>query len=166
VYGSEQEIAGKDKRKTTPVGGSLADPKRYHRVVVIFEDDERRGTYVVTRQISEFQNEHHLKALGLQVSVATYDREQLNSLKAFDMDILTGFGIIVDPQIMCTNNLNLKAIANPREMVYYSLEVDAALTAMIIIIVLVDENLRTKKKRPRRRMKEKRENQIEKARIG
>ena len=74
------------------------------------------------------------------------------------MDILTGFGIIVDPQTMCTSNLNLIAIANPKEMVCYSLEVDAALTAMIIIFVLVDEKLRMKKQPPRRRMKERRIN--------
>ena len=82
------------------------------------------------------------------------------------MDILTDFGTILDPQTTSTGNLDWVTIANPREMVYYSLEVDAALTAMIIIIVLVDENLRTKKKRSRRRMKERRINQIEKAGIG
>lgn len=74
VYGSEQETAGKDKRKTAPARGSFVDPKWCYHVAVIFEDDERRGAYLVTCWMGEFQNEHHLKA-RLQVSVATYDRK-------------------------------------------------------------------------------------------
>ena len=57
---------------------------------------------------------------------------------------------------MGTNNLNLVAIANPREMVCYSLEIDANLTAIIITFVPIDKNLRMKNKRPRRRKKERR----------
>ncbi|XP_043711009.1 dihydrolipoyl dehydrogenase 2, chloroplastic-like [Telopea speciosissima] len=62
----------------------------------------------------EFQNEHHLKAFGLQVSSARYDRQGVadhannlaskirnnltNSLKAIGVDILTGVGTILGPQ--------------------------------------------------------------------
>ncbi|CAN1181638.1 Dihydrolipoyl dehydrogenase 1, chloroplastic [Linum perenne] len=68
----------------------------------------------------ELQNEHHLKALGLQVPVelglysAGYDRQGVadhannlatkirgsltNSMKALGVDILTGFGTVLSPQ--------------------------------------------------------------------
>ena len=36
VYSNKQETAEKDKRKTTPAEGSLANPKRCHHVAVIF----------------------------------------------------------------------------------------------------------------------------------
>ena len=52
---------------------------------------------MVTCWMGKFQNEHYLKALGLQVSIVTCYRERLNSLKALDVDILTSCGIIVDP---------------------------------------------------------------------
>ena len=100
---------------------------------------------MITYQMGEFRDEHHLKALWWQVSATTCDKKQLNSLKALDVDILMEFGIILDPQTIGTNNLNLVAIANPREMVCYSLKKDVALTAITIIFVPVDENLRTTK---------------------
>jgi len=146
-----------DKRKTAPAEGRLADPKRCHRIAANFEDDEKRGTHVVAGRL-DFQNDRHLEAVGLQISAATCNKERLNSLKAFDEDTLTGFGIILNPQTMSTSKLNLVAIANPREIVCYSLEEDAALSAMIIIFVSI-ENLKMKKKRPRRRKKERRMNQ-------
>ncbi|XP_075081831.1 dihydrolipoyl dehydrogenase 2, chloroplastic [Nicotiana tabacum] len=62
----------------------------------------------------ELKNLHHLKALGLQVSAAGYDRQAVadhannlalkirnnltNSMKALGVDILTGVGTIVGPQ--------------------------------------------------------------------
>lgn len=65
-------------------------------------------------RMRELQNEHHLKALGLQVSGAGYDRQGVadhannlasnirnnltNSLKALGVDILTGFGTIMGTQ--------------------------------------------------------------------
>ena len=85
-----------DKRKTAPAKERLADLKRCHRIAANFEDDEKRGTYVVAGRL-EFRNDRHLEAVGLQISAATCDKEQLNSLKAFDVDTLTSFGIILDP---------------------------------------------------------------------
>ena len=88
------------------------------------------------------------------------------------MDILIGFGTILDPQIASTNNLDWVAIANPREMVYYTLEVDATLIAIVRAVVtsrgfvLVDENIRAKRNRPRWRRKERGINQMERAGIG
>ncbi|KAI5650899.1 hypothetical protein M9H77_36904 [Catharanthus roseus] len=65
-------------------------------------------------RMRELQDEHHLKALGLQVSAVGYDRQGVadhannlaskirgnltNSLKALGVDILTGFGTILGPQ--------------------------------------------------------------------
>ncbi|KAJ6689790.1 hypothetical protein OIU85_006130 [Salix viminalis] len=62
----------------------------------------------------ELQSEHHMKALGLQVAAAGYDRQGVadhannlamkirsnltNSMKALGVDILTGFGSILGPQ--------------------------------------------------------------------
>ncbi|KAK9084320.1 hypothetical protein Scep_030791 [Stephania cephalantha] len=68
----------------------------------------------VSRRLRELQNEHHLKALGLQVAAAGYDRQSVadhandlaskirghltNSMKALGVDILTGVGTILGPQ--------------------------------------------------------------------
>ena len=109
----------------------------------------------------EFQNDQHLKALRLQVSATTYDRERLNSLKALDVDILTGFGTILDSQTVSTNNFDWVVIANPWGSVYHTLEVDATLIAIVQVVVitcgfvLVDENIRAKRNMPRWRKRNK-----------
>ncbi|XP_042517266.1 dihydrolipoyl dehydrogenase 2, chloroplastic-like isoform X1 [Macadamia integrifolia] len=73
-----------------------------------------KALLAVSGRMREFQSEHHLKALGLQVSSARYDRQGVadhannlaskirnnltNSLKAIGVDILTGVGTILGPQ--------------------------------------------------------------------
>ncbi|XP_059317851.1 dihydrolipoyl dehydrogenase 2, chloroplastic-like [Lycium ferocissimum] len=73
-----------------------------------------KALLAVSGRMRELKNEHHLKALGLQVSAAGYDRQAVadhannlaskirnnltNSLKALGVDILTGVGTIVGPQ--------------------------------------------------------------------
>ncbi|XP_028075407.1 dihydrolipoyl dehydrogenase 2, chloroplastic-like isoform X5 [Camellia sinensis] len=73
-----------------------------------------KALLAVSGRIRELQNDHHLKALGLQVSAAGYDRQGVadhannlaskirsnltNSLKALGVDILTGVGTILGPQ--------------------------------------------------------------------
>lgn len=73
-----------------------------------------KALLAVSGRMREFQNEHHLKALGLQVSSPGYDRQGVadhannlaskirsnltNSLKALGVDILTGVGTLVGTQ--------------------------------------------------------------------
>lgn len=73
-----------------------------------------KALLAVSGRMRELQNEHHLKALGLQVSAASYDRQGVadhannlaskirnnltNSMKALGVDILTGVGTILGPQ--------------------------------------------------------------------
>ncbi|KAJ8542115.1 hypothetical protein K7X08_016981 [Anisodus acutangulus] len=73
-----------------------------------------KALLAVSGRMRELKNVHHLKALGLQVSAAGYDRQAVadhannlaskirynltNSLKALGVDILTGVGTIVGPQ--------------------------------------------------------------------
>ncbi|XP_062174770.1 dihydrolipoyl dehydrogenase 2, chloroplastic-like [Alnus glutinosa] len=73
-----------------------------------------KALLAVSGRMRELQNEHHLKALGLQVSAAGYDRQGVadhannlatkirssltNSMNALGVDILTGFGTILGPQ--------------------------------------------------------------------
>ncbi|KAJ9546402.1 hypothetical protein OSB04_018945 [Centaurea solstitialis] len=73
-----------------------------------------KALLAVSGRMRELQDEHHLKALGLQVSGAGYDRQAVadhasnlaskirnnltNSLTALGVDILTGFGSILGPQ--------------------------------------------------------------------
>ncbi|KAF5194813.1 Dihydrolipoyl dehydrogenase, partial [Thalictrum thalictroides] len=73
-----------------------------------------KALLAVSGRMREYQNEHHLKALGLQVSAAGYDRQGVadhannlaskirsnltNSMKAIGVDILTGFGTVLGPQ--------------------------------------------------------------------
>ncbi|MBA0615113.1 hypothetical protein Godav_015298 [Gossypium davidsonii] len=73
-----------------------------------------KALLAVSGRMRELQSEHHMKALGLQVSAAGYDRQGVadhannlaskirsnltNSMKALGVDILTGFGNIVGPQ--------------------------------------------------------------------
>ncbi|KAH7678635.1 dihydrolipoamide dehydrogenase protein [Dioscorea alata] len=73
-----------------------------------------KALLAVSGRMRELQSEHHLKALGLQVSSAGYDRQGVadhannlaskirsnltNSLKALGVDILNGVGSIVGPQ--------------------------------------------------------------------
>ncbi|XP_057475566.1 dihydrolipoyl dehydrogenase 2, chloroplastic-like isoform X2 [Actinidia eriantha] len=72
-----------------------------------------KALLAVSGRMRELQNDHHLKALGLQVSAAGYDRQGVadhannlaskirnnltNSLKALGVDILTGVGTILGP---------------------------------------------------------------------
>ncbi|XP_051130042.1 dihydrolipoyl dehydrogenase 2, chloroplastic-like [Andrographis paniculata] len=72
-----------------------------------------KALLAVSGRMRELQDEHHMKALGLQVSAAGYDRQAVadhannlalkirgnltNSLNALGVDILTGFGTIVGP---------------------------------------------------------------------
>ncbi|KAJ4954427.1 hypothetical protein NE237_011210 [Protea cynaroides] len=73
-----------------------------------------KALLAVSGRMREFQNEQHLKALGLQVSSAGYDRQGVanhandlaskirnnltNSMKAIGVDILTGVGTVLGPQ--------------------------------------------------------------------
>ncbi|KAE9610011.1 hypothetical protein Lal_00006806 [Lupinus albus] len=73
-----------------------------------------KALLAVSGRMRELKTDHHLKALGLQVSGAGYDRQAVadhannlatkirsnltNSMKALGVDILTGFGTIVGPQ--------------------------------------------------------------------
>ncbi|KAE8654898.1 Dihydrolipoyl dehydrogenase 1 [Hibiscus syriacus] len=73
-----------------------------------------KALLAVNGKMRELQSEHHMKALGLQVSAAEYDRHGVedhannlaskiqsnltNSMKALGIDILTGVGTIVGPQ--------------------------------------------------------------------
>ncbi|XP_016573538.2 dihydrolipoyl dehydrogenase 2, chloroplastic isoform X1 [Capsicum annuum] len=73
-----------------------------------------KALLAVSGRMRELKNEHHLKALGLQVSAAGYDRQAVadhannlaskirnnltNSLKALGVDILTGVGTIMGTQ--------------------------------------------------------------------
>ncbi|GJS38514.1 dihydrolipoyl dehydrogenase [Tanacetum coccineum] len=73
-----------------------------------------KALLAVSGRMRELQDEHHMKALGIQVSGAGYDRQAVadhasnlaskirnnltNSMKALGVDILTGFGSIVGPQ--------------------------------------------------------------------
>ncbi|OAY56098.1 dihydrolipoyl dehydrogenase 1, chloroplastic isoform X2 [Manihot esculenta] len=73
-----------------------------------------KALLAVSGRMRELQSEHHMKALGLQVSAAGYDRQGVadhannlaskirnnltNSLKALGVDILTGVGTVLGPQ--------------------------------------------------------------------
>ncbi|XP_052194565.1 dihydrolipoyl dehydrogenase 2, chloroplastic-like isoform X5 [Diospyros lotus] len=73
-----------------------------------------KALLAVSGRMRELQNEHHMKAFGLQVAAAGYDRQAVadhasnlaskirsnltNSLKALGVDILTGAGTILGPQ--------------------------------------------------------------------
>ncbi|XP_049405679.1 dihydrolipoyl dehydrogenase 1, chloroplastic-like isoform X1 [Solanum stenotomum] len=73
-----------------------------------------KALLAVSGRMRELKNKHHLKALGIQVSGAGYDRQAVadhannlaskirnnltNSLKALGVDILTGVGTITGPQ--------------------------------------------------------------------
>ncbi|XP_039040283.1 dihydrolipoyl dehydrogenase 2, chloroplastic-like [Hibiscus syriacus] len=94
--------------------------------IAIIEGDVVGGTCVnrscvpskallaVSGKMRELQSDHHMKALGLQVSAAGYDRQGVadhannldskirsnltNSMKSLGVDILTGVGTVVGPQ--------------------------------------------------------------------
>ncbi|KAJ4722045.1 Dihydrolipoyl dehydrogenase [Melia azedarach] len=73
-----------------------------------------KALLAVSGRMRELQSEHHMKALGLQVAAAGYDRQGVadhannlatkirnnltNSMKALGVDILTGVGTILGPQ--------------------------------------------------------------------
>ncbi|KAI3860705.1 hypothetical protein MKX03_014741 [Papaver bracteatum] len=73
-----------------------------------------KALLAVSGRMRELQNEQHMKAFGLQVSAASYDRQAVadhannlaskirnnltNSMKALGVDILTGYGSVVGPQ--------------------------------------------------------------------
>ncbi|KAL8244481.1 hypothetical protein R6Q59_010739 [Mikania micrantha] len=73
-----------------------------------------KALLAVSGRMRELQDDHHMKALGLQVSGAGYNRQAVadhasnlaskirinltNSLKALGVDILSGFGTILGPQ--------------------------------------------------------------------
>lgn len=73
-----------------------------------------KALLAVSGRMRELQDEHHLKALGIQVSAASYDRQAVadhannlaakirgnltNSMKAMGVDILVGMGSLVGPQ--------------------------------------------------------------------
>ncbi|KAK2977725.1 hypothetical protein RJ640_013743 [Escallonia rubra] len=73
-----------------------------------------KALLAVSGRMRELQNEHHMKAFGLQVAAAGYDRQGVadhannlaskirnnltNSMKALGVDILTGVGSIMGPQ--------------------------------------------------------------------
>jgi dihydrolipoamide dehydrogenase len=75
-----------------------------------------KALLAVSGRMRELRDEHHLKALGIQVAAATYDRQAVadhannlatkirgnltNSMKAIGVDILTGFGSVVAPQVV------------------------------------------------------------------
>uniref|UniRef100_A0A0D6R4G8 dihydrolipoyl dehydrogenase n=1 Tax=Araucaria cunninghamii TaxID=56994 RepID=A0A0D6R4G8_ARACU len=73
-----------------------------------------KALLAVSGRMRELQSEHHLKAMGIQVAAAGYDRQSVadhannlaskirgnltNSMKALGVDILTGVGTIVGSQ--------------------------------------------------------------------
>uniref|UniRef100_A0A0C9RQP7 dihydrolipoyl dehydrogenase n=1 Tax=Wollemia nobilis TaxID=56998 RepID=A0A0C9RQP7_9CONI len=73
-----------------------------------------KALLAVSGRMRELQSEHHLKAMGIQVAAAGYDRQSVadhannlaskirgnltNSMKALGVDILTGVGTVVGPQ--------------------------------------------------------------------
>ncbi|KAL3538259.1 hypothetical protein ACH5RR_001625 [Cinchona calisaya] len=73
-----------------------------------------KALLAVSGRMRELQNEHHMKAFGLQVAGAGYDRQGVadhannlaskirsnltNSMKALGVDILTGVGTVLGPQ--------------------------------------------------------------------
>ncbi|PKI40655.1 hypothetical protein CRG98_038910 [Punica granatum] len=73
-----------------------------------------KALLAVSGRMRELQSDHHLKALGLQVAAAGYDRQAVadhannlaskirnnltNSMKALGVDILTGVGTVLGPQ--------------------------------------------------------------------
>ncbi|KAM7279944.1 hypothetical protein ACFE04_007078 [Oxalis oulophora] len=73
-----------------------------------------KALLAVSGRMRELQNEHHMKALGLQVAAAGYDRQAVadhannlatkirnnltNSMKSLGVDILTGAATILGPQ--------------------------------------------------------------------
>ncbi|XP_026436817.1 dihydrolipoyl dehydrogenase 2, chloroplastic-like isoform X2 [Papaver somniferum] len=73
-----------------------------------------KALLAVSGRMRELQNEQHMKAFGLRVSAASYDRQAVadhannlaskirnnltNSMKALGVDILTGYGSVVGPQ--------------------------------------------------------------------
>ncbi|KAL7237645.1 hypothetical protein ACSBR2_003866 [Camellia fascicularis] len=73
-----------------------------------------KALLAVSGRMRELQNEQHMKAFGLQVAAAGYDRQAVadhasnlaskirsnltNSMKALGVDILTGVGTILGPQ--------------------------------------------------------------------
>lgn len=73
-----------------------------------------KALLAVSGRMRELQSEHHLKAMGIQVAAAEYDRQSVsdhannlasrirgnltNSMKSLGVDILTGVGTILGPQ--------------------------------------------------------------------
>ncbi|KAL3515971.1 hypothetical protein ACH5RR_022873 [Cinchona calisaya] len=73
-----------------------------------------KALLAVSGRMRELQNEHHMKAFGLQVAAAAYDRQGVadhannlaskirnnltNSMKSLGVDILTGVGTVLGPQ--------------------------------------------------------------------
>ncbi|KAK2990261.1 hypothetical protein RJ640_014713 [Escallonia rubra] len=120
------DSTGVNSVSVSSVIGRRADQQLQGLKTAIIEGDVIGGTCVnrgcvpskallaVSRRMRELQNEHHLKALGLQVSAAGYDRQGVadhannlalkirnnltNSMKAIGVDILTGVGTILGPQ--------------------------------------------------------------------
>ncbi|GMN55204.1 hypothetical protein TIFTF001_024326 [Ficus carica] len=82
-----------------------------------------KALLAVSGRMRELQTEHHLKALGLQVSAAGYDRQGVadhannlaskirnnltNSMKALGVDILTGVGTILGPHKVKVGSSNV-----------------------------------------------------------
>ncbi|KAI3860590.1 hypothetical protein MKW92_010622 [Papaver armeniacum] len=105
-----------------------------------------KALLAVSGRMRELQNEQHMKAFGLQVSAASYDRQAVadhannlaskirnnltNSMKALGVDILTGYGSVVvtfiealdqlmpgfDPEI---GKLAQRVLINPRKIDYH-----------------------------------------------
>lgn len=75
-----------------------------------------KALLAVSGRMRELHDEHHLKSLGIQVAAAEYDRQAVadhannlatkirgnltNSMKALGVDILTGIGSVVAPQVV------------------------------------------------------------------
>jgi len=75
-----------------------------------------KALLAVSGRMRELRDEHHLKSLGIQVAAASYDRQAVadhannlatkirgnltNSMKAIGVDILTGVGSVVAPQVV------------------------------------------------------------------
>ncbi|KAK3188790.1 hypothetical protein Dsin_028351 [Dipteronia sinensis] len=80
-----------------------------------------KALLAVSGRMRELQNEHHMKALGLQVAAAGYDRQGVadhannlatkirnnltNSMKALGVDILTGFGTVLPDNIVTARDI-------------------------------------------------------------
>ncbi|PON61924.1 Trypanothione reductase [Parasponia andersonii] len=124
VSGGTSVLGSSSGLKTAIVEGDVVGGTCVNRGCV-----PSKALLAVSGRMRELQSEHHLKALGLQVAAAGYDRQGVadhannlaskirnnltNSMKALGVDILTGVGTILGPhkvQVGSSNTVTSKDI--------------------------------------------------------